>query len=62
MSVEERIMTFGFRPDRADVIVPAAFLYRFVLNYTDAKSIFVPRKGLVDGLILKQFKEQIINK
>lgn len=55
MSVESRIISFGFRPDRADVIVPAAYLYRFVMNYTGAQSIFVPRKGLADGLIIKQF-------
>jgi exopolyphosphatase/guanosine-5'-triphosphate,3'-diphosphate pyrophosphatase len=60
MSVEERIMTFGFRPDRADVIVPAAYLYRFVMNYTGARNIYVPRKGLADGLIIKQFKERNI--
>lgn len=57
MSVQDRILNFGFRPDRADVIVPAAYLYRFVMNYTGANSIFVPRKGLADGLILKQFSE-----
>jgi exopolyphosphatase/guanosine-5'-triphosphate,3'-diphosphate pyrophosphatase len=59
MSIEDRILNFGFRPDRADVIEPAAYLYRFVMNYTGTKSIFVPRKGLADGLILKQFYEQI---
>jgi len=57
MSVEDRIAHFGFRPDRADVIVPAASIYRFVMNYMESNSIFVPRKGLSDGLILKQFKE-----
>ena len=52
-----RLSNFGFRPDRADVIVPAAYIYRYVMNYLGAQSIFVPRKGLVDGLILKQFKK-----
>lgn len=61
MSVQDRIMNFGFRPDRADVIVPAAYLYRFVMNFANAKSIFVPRKGLADGLIIKQFNEYINN-
>jgi exopolyphosphatase/guanosine-5'-triphosphate,3'-diphosphate pyrophosphatase len=62
MSIDDRIFHFGFRPDRADVIVPAAYLYRFVMNYTGTKTIFVPRKGLVDGLILKQLYKQINNK
>ena len=56
MTVEERIFQYGFRPDRADVILPAAYIYRFVMNSMGASSIFVPRKGLADGLILKQFK------
>ncbi|NPD44765.1 exopolyphosphatase [Lentimicrobium sp. S6] len=57
MSIEDRISHYGFRPDRADVIVPAAYIYRFVMNTVKATSIFVPRKGLADGLILKQYKE-----
>lgn len=57
MSFEDRISHYGFRPDRADVIVPAAYIYRFVMNIVGASSIFVPRKGLADGLILKQYKE-----
>lgn len=57
MTIEERISQFGFRPDRADVIVPAAYIYRFVMNIMGASTIFVPRKGLADGLILKQYKE-----
>lgn len=62
MSIEDRISTFGFRPDRADVIVPAAYLYRFVLNFAGAEKIFVPRKGLADGLIIRQFNEFNNNK
>lgn len=57
MTLADRISQFGFRPDRADVIVPAAFIYRFVMNIMGASTIFVPRKGLADGLILKQYKE-----
>jgi exopolyphosphatase/guanosine-5'-triphosphate,3'-diphosphate pyrophosphatase len=57
LSLEERIYQFGFRPDRADVIVPAAFIYLFIMNYMEASSIFVPRKGLSDGLIIKQYSE-----
>jgi len=57
MSLDDRIRHFGFRPDRADVIVPAAFIYQYVMKTVNASSIFVPRKGLADGLILKQYKE-----
>jgi len=57
MDMNDRILQYGFRPDRADVIVPAASIYLFVMNNMDAKTIFVPRKGLSDGLILKQYRE-----
>lgn len=62
MSIEERIFHYGFRPDRADVIVPAANIYRFVMNTVGASTIFIPRKGLADGLILQQYKNYINHK
>lgn len=57
MSVEERIEQFGFRPDRADVIVPAAYIYLFIMQKIKANGIFVPKVGLADGLILQQYQE-----
>ena len=62
LSVDERIRKYGFRPDRADVIVPAASIYIFVMEIIQASSIFVPRIGLVDGLILKQYKDYQLKK
>jgi exopolyphosphatase/guanosine-5'-triphosphate,3'-diphosphate pyrophosphatase len=48
----ERAEKYGFRPDRADVIAPAGEIYLFIMKHIQAQSIFVPRVGLVDGLIL----------
>jgi len=50
-SFEERIKILGLRPDRADVIIPAAGIYLSVMKWGKIKEIFVPQIGLADGLI-----------
>ncbi len=50
-SLEERIMKLGLRPDRADVIIPAAEIFRFILKHTGANQIYVPKIGLSDGIV-----------
>lgn len=57
LTVEERIKIYGFRPDRADVIEPAAFIYLYVMNCIKASHIMVLRTGLADGLIIEQYNE-----
>ncbi len=59
LSVDERMKTYGFRLDRADVIEPAAAIYLFIMNHIKAKYIMVPRAGLANGLILQQYKEYL---
>ena len=51
VSLEERITRYGLREDRADVIVPALQIYTNAMRWTDAQEIYVPKIGLVDGLI-----------
>jgi len=53
LSSKERSEIYGFRPDRADVIVPAGKIYLEIMKHIQAFSIFVPRIGLVDGLVLR---------
>ncbi|NIP39398.1 MAG: exopolyphosphatase [Candidatus Dadabacteria bacterium] len=48
---EERITKLGLRPDRADVIIPAAKIYLSVLKWADSKKLYVPQIGLSDGII-----------
>jgi len=62
LSVEDRIKTYGFRPDRADVIEPAAFIYLYVMECIKASHIMVLRTGLADGLILEQYNDYKNNK
>jgi len=51
LSMEQRIRRYSMRPDRADVIVPAARIFTTVMAVTDAKKLFVPKVGLSDGMI-----------
>jgi len=51
LSIEERMRRYSMRPDRADVIVPAARIFTTVMAVTGAKQLFVPKVGLSDGMI-----------
>ena len=51
MSVEERMVAYELKPDRADVIVPAAEIFLHVAASSKAKEIIVPNFGLADGII-----------
>ncbi len=50
-SLEERIVTLGLRPDRADVIGPASDLYVSVMKWGKIAKIYVPEVGLADGIV-----------
>jgi exopolyphosphatase/guanosine-5'-triphosphate,3'-diphosphate pyrophosphatase len=50
-TLEERIRTLNLRPDRADVIVPAARVYLAVMKWAGIKRMYVPQIGLPDGMI-----------
>ncbi len=50
-SLKERINVLGLNHDRADVIIPASEIYLTVMKWGSVKQIFVPRVGLVDGII-----------
>jgi exopolyphosphatase/guanosine-5'-triphosphate,3'-diphosphate pyrophosphatase len=50
-TVEQRISELGIRPDRADVVVPAAKIYLSVMKWSGITEIFVPQMGLADGII-----------
>ena len=48
---EDRISQLGLNQDRADVIVPANKIYLIAMKHAGAKSIYVPKIGLSDGII-----------
>lgn len=51
LTVEERMQKFSLKPDRADVIVPAADIFITISDLVSAERIHVPVIGLADGLI-----------
>jgi exopolyphosphatase / guanosine-5'-triphosphate,3'-diphosphate pyrophosphatase len=58
-SLSDRINKLGLRPDRADVIVPAAKIFLDIMEWTGIQSLTAPKIGLADGLVVKQYEEYI---
>ncbi len=58
-SVEDRIHLMGMRPDRADVIVPAAQIFHFIMKTMSAPFLVVPRIGLADGIVNLMYRELV---
>jgi len=52
LSFEERIQKLGLRPDRADVIVPAAILLKAIAKDANRLEIAIPHTGLKEGVLL----------
>lgn len=55
MPLQTRIDKMGLRPDRADVIVPAAQIFLKILKWTGLQTVSAPKIGLADGLVLLQY-------
>lgn len=52
LSVDDRRAKYHLRPDRADVIVPAAEIYLRIMDISGSSHMLVPKVGLVDGMVL----------
>ncbi|WP_256010120.1 Ppx/GppA phosphatase family protein [Desertivirga xinjiangensis] len=61
-SLKERINVLGLNQDRADVIIPACEIYLTVMKCAGVKQIFVPRVGMVDGIINLLIEKNITEK
>lgn len=57
-SLEDRISILGLRPDRADVVVPAADIYLAAMKYAGIQKILVPKIGLSDGMIYQLYSSE----
>lgn len=61
-SLKDRINILGLNQDRADVIIPASEIFLSVMKWASIKHVYVPKVGLVDGiiqvLIEKNFREK----
>jgi exopolyphosphatase / guanosine-5'-triphosphate,3'-diphosphate pyrophosphatase len=60
LSVAERMHQYSFKEDRADVIVPALFIYTSIMKWAQIEEIFVPDIGMANGLIKLLYKEVIV--
>lgn len=62
LSIEQRMDIYGMRPDRADVIIPAAEIFLNISSLVGAKKIIVPvigvADGIIDGLYLRDLNEE----
>ena len=61
LSIDERILKYGFKPDRADVIVPAATIFMHIMEHLNIDKLYVPKVGLGDGMIHEMY-EKVISK
>jgi exopolyphosphatase/guanosine-5'-triphosphate,3'-diphosphate pyrophosphatase len=50
-SLKDRINVLGLSQDRADVIIPACEIFLSVMKWASIKNVYVPKVGLVDGII-----------
>lgn len=59
---KERIERLELKPDRADVIVPAAKIFLTVMKSADIEKVFVPQIGLSDGLVHEMYEKFLVKK
>ncbi|WP_199140895.1 Ppx/GppA phosphatase family protein [Pedobacter sp. ASV12] len=58
-SLKERISLLKLNQDRADVIIPACEIYLTLMKWTGIKQIYVPKVGMVDGIINLLIEENL---
>lgn len=57
LSVEERMTQFELKPDRADVIIPAAEIFLMAAKALNTKNIEVPNISLADSIVDGLYKD-----
>jgi exopolyphosphatase/guanosine-5'-triphosphate,3'-diphosphate pyrophosphatase len=60
-TLEERVIHLRLRPDRADVIVPAADIFLAVMKWSGVSQMYVPQIGLSDGIVRLLYNRYIEN-
>ena len=51
LTYEQRIAELGLNLDRADVIIPATKIYLNAMKWSGARTMYVPKIGLSDGIV-----------
>ncbi len=57
MSYGDRIREMGLKPDRADVILPAAQIFRQVMQWASIRRVVIPKFGISDGIISEVYQQ-----
>jgi exopolyphosphatase/guanosine-5'-triphosphate,3'-diphosphate pyrophosphatase len=57
-SLKDRINVLSLNHDRADVIIPACEIFLSVMKWGNIKSLYVPKVGMVDGIIQLLIEEK----
>ena len=57
-SYKERMIKYNLNPDRADVIIPALKIFILTMESVRSNKMFIPKVGLVDGMIKEIFYEK----
>lgn len=57
-SFEDRVKVLRLRPDRADVVIPAADIFLRVMEEAGIEEVFVPKVGLADGIVYDLYTKQ----
>ncbi len=60
LNIDERMLKYFFRADRADVIIPALEVYIKILETAKLNTIYVPKTGLADGIIRQLYEDDFI--
>lgn len=58
-SLKERIAILKLNQDRADVIIPACEIYLTIMKWAGIKQVYVPKVGMVDGIINLLIEENL---
>ncbi|MGE5246944.1 MAG: HD domain-containing protein [Verrucomicrobiota bacterium] len=58
MTLKSRMERFGLREDRADVILPACFVYHRIAELNGSDEILVPRVSLKDGVVQEILEQE----
>ena len=57
-SYKERMIKYNLNPDRADVIIPALKIFILTMESVSSNKMFIPKVGLVDGMVKEIFYEK----
>ncbi len=62
LTFDERITRLGLRPDRADVILPAAIVLQKIMEVGRISRVYIPNVGVKEGLLIDMVSELLTGK